>query len=214
MDPFADQGQAKTLASSKHYRDDVGSFWFQAEVTGPEGVDASPGLEDGDEKGLSPDVFRISVRESRGFLGWLSSFYNVPAVFGATAYQTRNYLGVDCAKALMAAYDMEKGLPQDRDCNVECVIARFPVVARFSLYKGNPSKVLRWGRDVRPGDFIAVKYEGERAHQHIGALYQDANGNGILDAGDLVLHAGPEPLHLSPLAVGSFDGEVVVVRPK
>jgi hypothetical protein len=213
INPFADPGNSKALAASKHYRNDLGSFWFQAEATGPGGVDASPGLGDGNERGLSPGVFRISVRESRGYLGWLTSLYNVPAVFGATAYQSRNYLGLDCAKSLMCAYDLEKGLPQDRDCNVECVIARFPVVARFHLAQGKPDKTLRWGKDIRPGDFLAVEYQGARSHQHIGAFYKDANGNGVLDPEDLVLQMGPEPLHVSTLSEGAFDGEIVVVRP-
>ena len=30
----------------------------------------------------------------------------------------------------------------------------------------------------------------------------------------LVLHAGPEPLHLSRLGEGGFDGTVVVIRPE
>ena len=35
-----------------------------------------------------------------------------------------------------------------------------------------------------------------------------------MDADDLVLQAGPFPLCLTPLSVGSFDGEVVVLRLK
>ena len=33
------------------------------------------------------------------------------------------------------------------------------------------------------------------------------------DADDLVLHAGPAPLHYSSLASGVFDGDVVILRP-
>jgi hypothetical protein len=61
---------------------------------------------------------------------------------------------------------------------------------------------------------LAVKYPGGTQYQHIGALYKDANGNGRLDAADWVLHAGPDPLQISALAAGGFDGTVLVLRPR
>ena len=213
IDPFSDPGCGPDTASD-YYRRDVGSFWFEAETEGPNGLEDSPGLEKTGDKGLSPEVFRVSIRDGKGYLGYLSSLFNVPAVFGATPYQCSNFIGVDCSKALMTAFYLSKGQTLTRDENVANLVTRLPVVARFHLEKGRPGKEVRWQRDIRPGDFIAVKYDGARSFQHIGALYEDADGNGVLDEGDLVLQAGPEPLHLSKLADGSFDGEVVCVRPK
>jgi hypothetical protein len=213
VDPFSDPGCGPDTATD-YYRQDVGSFWFQAEMEGPDGTESSPGLEETSPKGISPEVFRVSIRDGKGYLGYLSSFINVPAIFGATPYQSSNFIGVDCSKALMAAFYLSQGKNQTKDEDVAALITRLPVVARFRLVKGMPDKEIRWQKDIRPGDFIAVKYAGARSYQHIGALYQDANGNGLLDGEDLVLQAGPEPLHLSPLSEGAFDGEVVCVRPK
>jgi hypothetical protein len=64
-----------------------------------------------------------------------------------------------------------------------------------------------------PGDFIAVNYDDSKRYHHIGALYSDHNGNGLLDADDIVLHAGPAPLHFTALSSGAFDGDVVILKP-
>lgn len=213
IDPFSESGCGPSTATD-FYRNDVGSFWFQAEIDGPDGTESSPGLEETDNKGLSPEVFRISIRDGKGYLGYLSSLFNVPAIFGSTPYQSSNYIGIDCSKALMTAFYLSHGKALTKDENVASLVTRLPVVARFHLVKGEPDKSIRWQKDIRPGDFIAVKYDGAKSFQHIGALYQNSDGKGLLDAQDLVLQAGPEPLHLSQLADGSFDGEVVCIRPK
>lgn len=213
IDPFSEAGCGPATASD-FYRSDVGSFWFQAEIEGPDGTQSSPGLEETDNKGLSPDVLRVSIRDGKGYLGYLSSLFNVPAVFGSTPYQCSHFIGVDCSKALMTAFYLSRGKTLTKDENVASLVTRLPVVARFHLVKGEPDKRVLWQKDIRPGDFIAVRYDGANSFQHIGALYGNADHNGLLDAQDLVLQAGPEPLHLSRLSDGSFDGEVVCLRPK
>ncbi len=137
----------------------------------------------------------------------------MPAVFGSTPYQVRNYIGIDCADVLMAAYCKSKALPITRDYNVAMLISKFPPRVKSRVRNGHPGSNIRWGKDVKEGDFIAVKYRGARQYQHIGALYEDQNGNGSLDGKDLVLHAGPDPLHFSELRSGKFDGRVVILRP-
>ena len=93
------------------------------------------------------------------------------------------------------------------------LVSQFPKVVEFEFLEGRTNKELRWGRDICPGDFIAVRYSGRKQYQHIGALFSDANGNSILDGGDLVIHAGPQPLHYSYLKDGNFDGHVAILRP-
>lgn len=85
-------------------------------------------------------------------------------------------------------------------------------VAEFELTRGNLDAELKWGSDVHPGDLVAVRYRGHRQYGHIGALHSDLNRNGVLDRWDMVLHAGPSPLHYSPLRSGGFEGHVVVLR--
>jgi hypothetical protein len=137
----------------------------------------------------------------------------------------------------MAAYGKWKQKQIEKNYNVAMLVNQFPKVAEFEFLEGRADKELRWGkelrqgkesrwrkelkrekeirwgRNVRSGDFIAVRYRGSRQYQHIGALFADANKNGVLDGGDIVIHAGPAPLHFSYLREGNFDGHVVTLRP-
>jgi len=198
---------------SKFYCKDAGSFWFQAEVLKDGIVYRSAGIEDSDKRGLSPQVFRVSIRQEPGYIGYLTSFFNVPGLFGSVTYQSNNYIGVDCADVLMAAYGKWKNKPIEKNYNVAMLVNQWPKVEEFDLRNGTPNKKLSWPKDVRKGDFIAVRYPGSKQYQHIGAFYSDANNNGVLDQGDLVIHAGPVPLHLSYLKQGNFDGHALILRP-
>ncbi|MHC4388581.1 MAG: cysteine peptidase family C39 domain-containing protein [Planctomycetota bacterium] len=200
-------------ANSRFYHEDVGSFWFQAEVENQGTIYRSHGIEDSDQKGLSLRVFRVSIRDGEGYLGYLTSFFNVPGLFGSVTYQSNNYIGVDCADVLMAAYGKWKQEPIKKNYNVAMLVGQCLKVEECDLTEGSPNKKLKWGQDIRLGDFIAVRYSGSRQYQHIGALFGDANKNGFLDGGDLVIHAGPQPLRYSYLKEGNFDGHVVILRP-
>ena len=161
---------------------------------------------------MPPGVFRVSIRDGEGYLGYLTSFFNVPGVFGSVARQSGGYVGVDCADVLMAAYSKWRNLPMTEDFNVAGMVARFPRIDDFDLAEGRPGKAVRWGATVRPGDIIAVRYAGRKQYQHVGALVSDANRNGLIDGDDIVLHAGPDPLRDSLLKEGFFDGHVVILR--
>lgn len=201
--------------SPPYYRSDIGSFWLQAVVYDPEGdvVASSPGLKSNDYRGLSPKVFRVSIREGKGYIGYLTSFFNVPALFGSIPYQSYHYIGTDCADVLIAAYARWKRKPVPKDYNVAMLVERFGRKAEFKLREGQPDRPVYWNKTIRPGDFIAVRFRGRRQFQHVGALYKDANQNGKLDAEDEVIHAGPRPLQIHELGYGAFDGFVVVLRP-
>ena len=197
----------------KFYHHDVGSFWFQVEITKDARTYRSAGIEDSDHRGLSPEVFRVSLRDGPGYTGYLTTFFNVPGLFGSIPYQSNNYIGVDCADVLVAAYRKWKNTPGKRDYNVAMLVAEWPKIAEFDVKNGTPSRRLKWALDVLPGDLIAVRYGRRRRYQHIGSLSADANGNGLLDRADRIIHAGPFPLHYSSLADGNFDGHVVILRP-
>jgi hypothetical protein len=206
---------SKDVVVSLLYKKDVGSFWFQVEIeTEDQIIRKSPGIEDSNKKGLSPKVFRVSIREGEGYLGYLTSYFNVPAVFGSVTYQSDHYIGVDCADILVSAYSKWTGKRVRRNYNVAMLVKKLPKRGEFDLVDGGtPTKTLTWGKDVRPGDFLAVRYPGEKQYQHIAALSNDANNNGVLDEGDRVLHAGLLPLSYSYLEEGYFDGHVVILRP-
>jgi hypothetical protein len=199
--------------NSRFYHKDVGSFWFQAEIAQEGKIYRSPGIEDSDERGLSPKVFRISIRDGNGYIGYLTSFFNVPGLFGSITYQSSNYIGTDCADVLMAAYGKWKNKPITKNYNVAMLVSRWRHVEEFDILQGTPDKQLKWGRDINPGDFIAVRYSSSKQYQHIGALFEDANKDGLFDGGDIAIHAGPVPLHCSYIREGNFDGHVVVLKP-
>jgi hypothetical protein len=92
------------------------------------------------------------------------------------------------------------------------LVNKFKKRTQFDLTNGVPNKDIQWEKDIYPGDLIAVKYQGSRQYQHIGALYKDANNNGLLDQNDIVIHAGPYPLQYSYLKSGGFDGHVVILK--
>jgi hypothetical protein len=199
--------------AGRFYHSDFGSFWFEAEVRSGDRVSRTPGLAAMTDRGLSPSVFRLSVRQDNSLPGWITSFFNVPGLFGCTPWQSANYIGVDCADCMMAACARWKSQPLTKDWNVAGVVSAGPRVKEFDITKGAPAIPIRWGVDIRPGDLIAVRFTNARQYQHIGAMYADANNDGKLDATDLVIHAGPAALQISPLSDGNFDGHVAIVRP-
>ena len=84
-------------------------------------------------KGLPPQVFRVSVRKYGGFLGYLTSFFNVPGVFGSIPYQSNNYIGSDCCDVLTAAYGKWKGKVITKDYNVDMLVSRLPKRATANI---------------------------------------------------------------------------------
>lgn len=196
------------------YRAEAGTFWFQAETWRDDALEArSPGIEEADQRGISTRVLRVAVRGGDDYLGHLEAFFNVPGVFGSILYQSKNHIGADCADVLMAAWSKWKKQRPQKNYNVQMLVGKFKKRVKTVIGGGNPDAEIRWGEDVFPGDFIAVNYDESKRYHHIGALYADRNQNGLLDAEDVVLHAGPAPLHFSTLGSGVFDGEVVILKP-
>ena len=193
------------------YNAKLGSFWFEAEATLNNGKKVhSRGLKDMTYRGLSTKVLRVSYMESNDYIGYLTSFFNVPGIFGSISYQSKNYIGVDCADVLMAtsAVMNKKKL---KDYNVAMLVGKLKTEATVSIVNGTPAKKLKWGEDFQRGDFVAVKYSPKGRFAHIGMLYEDANNNGILDREDLIINAGPNALHVIALKKGAFNGLVKIL---
>lgn len=207
-------GMTRAVCDSQYYHNDVGSFWFQVEVEKNGKVERSPGVEDSDKKGLSPGVFRVSVRDGEGYLGYLTTFLNVPGVFGSIPYQSNNYIGIDCCDALVAAYGIWAGKKITKDYSVSMLVSKLPKVTECGIVSGKPDRRIEWGKEIHPGNFIAVRFSGAKSYQHIGALFSDSDKDGVLSEKDIVLHAGPLPLHYSSLGEGCFDGHVVILDSK
>jgi hypothetical protein len=204
---------AQKVTKSHYYHDDVGSFWFQAEVFSGGKIFRSAGLDESDHRGIPNQTFRVSIRDGQGYIGYLTSFFNVPGLFGSVTYQSSNYIGADCADVLMAARSVWKKAPLEKNYNVAMLVNKLEKIDEIDVSNGIPSKRLVWQKDIQAGDFLAVRYAGSRQYAHIGALYSDSNKNKIFDSADIIIHAGPYPLHFTQLKNGNFDGHIVILRP-
>ncbi len=190
----------------------MGSFWFEVEATLKSGkVIKSVGINDVGRKGLSPKVFRVSYWSNDDYLGYLSTFFNVPGIFGSMPYQSSNYIGVDCADVLVAASSLMNKRENIKNYNVMMLVDKLTKKAKLKVVDGEPTETLKWGKDFQSGDFIAVKYRENGRYAHIGMLFADENKNGVLDKEDSIINAGPNALHVTPLEKGTFNGTVVVL---
>ncbi len=217
IEPFAGSAIRDAIAALENadgfYHADAGTFRFAADASKGGRAARTPGATDVTDRGIAKAVTRVTVRTGSGYVGALEGFYNVAGLFGSTTYQAARHIGADCADILMAARAEWQGKPLAANFNVQQLTQRLRKIAEVDVVDGAPSKTLRWGEVIEPGDFIAVRYQGFRKFIHIGALFSDDDGDGVLSGWDLILHAGPDPLHLTRLEDGAFDGRVVVLRP-
>jgi hypothetical protein len=201
--------------NNPYYNANLGSFWFEAEAILKNGkVLKSKGIKNVEKKGLSPKVFRVSYLSDKSYIGYLTTFFNVPGIFGSMPYQSRNYIGVDCADVLVATTKVMNKQKNTKNYNVVMLVDKFKTKVKFKIIRGKPNKKLTWGKEFNKGDFIAVKYRENGRYAHIGMLYADKNKNNILDENDSILNAGPNALHLVNLSKGVFDGTVVILKNK
>lgn len=201
-----------SLDRSPDRADGAGTVWITAEVTLPDGrVLRAPDHDDVDELGLRPSVMRVSFRTDDTLVGWLSTYFGVPNIFGSVRGQPERYIGADCADVLVGAA-RARG---DRRLRYTSVtgIGRYahPVTPELSLHADGRitdpdgrEVELRWGADVEPGDFVAIDYahpnsQLPRAWDHIGALVHDADRDGLLSPADTLRHMAPTGLSDHPL---------------
>jgi hypothetical protein len=169
---------------------------------------------------ISDRVFRYTVRRGDGFLGWVTSYFNVPYLFGSAGKgarsQAERYVGADCADILVAAL-RRSGARQIDYSSVIDLVGRLPRTGgpvEVAPCDGGgacpqPGPRLRFGSDVAPGDLLALDYIGAdelpRAWDHIVALVEDRGPNGappdgLLGPEDLVADSGSaEGLRFAPL---------------
>jgi hypothetical protein len=176
------------------------------------------------DRELTTAPLRYTYRAGDDFLGWLTSFYNVPYLFGSAGKGARNqaeqYIGADCADILVAALRRAGWKTLEYSSVADLVDALHPV-AKPSIVKPGEVTSLRWGRDVRPGDLLALDYIGAesdlpREWDHIVVVVEDrgADGpDGLLGPEDLVADSGSaEGLKQAPLGNQGLV-RVAVLRP-
>lgn len=212
----------------------LGTMRLKASVTTDAGTFATPGAEDASAGWVSDRVFRFTVRRGDGFLGWVTSFFNVPYLFGSAGKgvksQAERYIGADCADLLVAAL-RRSGARQLEYSSVIDLVGRMPRVGAAREMAPcpasgdcrQPEPRLRFGSDVRPGDLLALDYIGvaelPRAWDHIVAVVEDRGPgggppDGLLGPEDLVADSGSaEGLKFAPLGEQGHV-RVAVLRPR
>jgi hypothetical protein len=194
---------------------------------------ASPGADDAPQGQIADRVFRFTIRRDDSFLGWLTSFFNVPYLFGSAGSGSRNqaerYVGADCADILVAALRRSGRRNLDYS-NVSALVSKLQKVGTpAQIYPcptaapcEQPAPRLRFGTDVRPGDLLAMNYQGAselpRAWDHIVAVVEDrgidgAPADGLLGPEDLVAETGSAEGLKFDLLGDQGAIRVVVLRP-
>ena len=210
----------------------LGTMRLAAAVAAGSRIAATPGAGDAAGGTIADSVFRYSFRRDDGFVGWLTSFFNVPYVFGSAGKgaksQAERRVGADCADVLVAAL-RRTGARNFEYSSVMYLIDHLPHVSApaemAACTTTGPCAAatppLHFGRDVRPGDFLALDYVGAdelpRPWDHIVAVVEDRGPNGVADGvlgpDDLVADSGDAAgLKFAPLREQGAV-RVMVLRP-
>jgi hypothetical protein len=186
----------------------LGVMHLTATVHVGEVAAATPGAEDAPDGTLAARVFRYSFRSGDDFVGWLTSYFNVPYLFGSAGKgakaQAERYVGADCADVLVAA--LRRMGKRIEYTSVADLVDDLPHVTG----------------PVRVGDLYALDYvdfaDLPRSWDHIVALVEDRGPDGKPDGKpgpeDLVMDTGnADGLKVAPLA-DQGEVRIAVLRPR
>ncbi|MEK6757796.1 MAG: hypothetical protein AABX88_01580 [Nanoarchaeota archaeon] len=186
--------------SSKNINDGLGTMRYKFEVINNGKKISSPGKESTNLYGINDDVHRISFRKDNSFVGWLTSFFNLPYIYGSSGksnkeHQTEKYIGSDCADLIVGAYRKTgKNIPYTYVAGLtkftDTIIDEKNLDSDGENYYYN-NKSLKFGSDVKVGDLILF------GKWHVGVLVEDKsnpdseyNGgpDGLFNKYDLMIH--------------------------
>ncbi len=173
----------------------LGTMRYKAVVKLDDQILSTPGAESTDEQGITNNVHRLSFRLDNSFIGWITSFFNLPYIYGSEGkreeHQSERYIGADCADLITLAR-RKTGHKIDYT-NVKGLLKfTHPVEKGRSFY----------GKDIKLGDLV---FFGEI---HVGVLYEDKSPpdslqkggpNHILDGYDLIIHTLLKPATVEPI---------------
>ncbi|MEZ4467713.1 MAG: hypothetical protein R3F43_25545 [bacterium] len=189
--PILTVTEARPLDAKLKRNKGLGTVRYAVAIDTPTGRVESPGAADVIRGGISPRVFRLSVRRGDDVRGWLTSLFNVPNVFGSAgqgkSHQAERHQGADCADVLIAGFRKAGHLPYTSVSGLythaRVVSPRPPPLEPDGFYaltpegKGEPV-TLRFGADVQPGDVMVLDYGGRaltgRTWDHVGLIDADA----------------------------------------
>ena len=174
---------------------------------------STPGAEDTKDGQISDRVFRYSLRAGDGVVGWMTSWYNVPYLFGSAGKgrrsQAERYVGADCADLIVGAI-RRAGRPDMDYSSVNGLVGSLVRVAEpVPVPTPAGATPLPFGKTVRSGDILALDYIGADQYlpkdwDHIVVLVEDrgpdGQPDGVLGPEDIVADSGSTAaLKFSPL---------------
>ena len=210
-------GSARPPRPADDTWDGMGTMRFKVELRVGDRLLASAGAEATDQRGLLGRVARVTVRWDDSFLGWLSSYFMVPEVFGSAGpgrdHQTDRYVGADCADVLVGAL-RASGSKVDYTSAAGLTRLTRHVAGPFAADARGVLSAVATGKQVASvavaaGDIVLIRYAGPwatgtgRAWDHVGALWEDRGVKGVLDGEDLIVHMGHPRLEIEPLSAQS-----------
>jgi hypothetical protein len=195
----------------------LGTLRYKAELRVGGRTWSTPGADAVDRYGIKPSVHRVSIRRDDTFLGHLTSYFQVPEIFGSAGggrnHQTERFVGADCADVLTGAV-RRQGFTRVWHTNVASLgTYTTQVAASFAIDAAGATEREIGG--VQVGDVIRIDYGGalagytHRAWDHVAVLYEDRSdpagphrggADGLLDGFDLVVHMGHPRLVIEPLS--------------
>ena len=183
----------------------LGTMAFQLEAVLPDGTTLkTPGADSLDRGGLSRHVFRVAIRKSDSYLGYLSELANTPYIFGSAgaegSHQADLLVGSDCAD--LAVYGIRRAGRTD-----------VPYVSTWTIEKHAPLLAVA-EQQTRDGTYatatqkpITHAREGDLilfpSTRHVGVLWEDRDPVRVLDENDLLLHTCWAPPTVEPLGTAA-----------
>tara|TARA_B100000315_G_scaffold247644_1_gene276646 strand:- start:2703 stop:3806 length:1104 start_codon:yes stop_codon:yes gene_type:complete len=210
------QADGSPTDKSKDINDGLGTMRYKVEVRYNGKKISSPGKESTNSKGIEDKVHRISFRKDNSFVGWLTSYFNLPYIYASSGknnkeHQTEKYIGSDCADLIVGAYRKTgRNIPYTYAAG----LTKFAdiIIDEKNLYTGsenyyNYNKPLKFGSDVKIGDLILF------GKWHVGAIVEDKSNpnskykgapDGLFNKYDMMVHT----LFNTPVkeSIGEFGG--------
>jgi len=192
--------------------DGLGVMRYAVQVTIFGKPSKSPSIKCVNDYGIKDDLFKLVVRRDDSYLGYATSYFNVPGVFGSVKRQSDQLTGVDCADLVVGAYRRWKNSDYPYT-NVNGLVNQLKHVTDVlyltkegELREDNAMKreaKVKW----KAGLIMVFDYKDTtpRSYVHVALLYED-DGDGFVGGKDTLLHAGPKEAHLSRLGDACFAG--------
>ncbi|MEZ4453770.1 MAG: hypothetical protein R3B09_30220 [Nannocystaceae bacterium] len=157
---------------------------------GDEAPRQTPGIG---PRGVGDDVLRYTFRGGDDLFGWLTTFFNVPYVFGSAGVgaraQAERYVGADCADLIVAALRRAGRREQGYTSVAGLIRALRAQSEPIEIRAGAPAPAVDYA--PRPGDVLAIDYlnaaELPRPWDHVVVFAVDRGPGGVADG-----RLGPE----------------------